>query len=99
MPGQDWQGIPGQDWQGMPGQDWQGMPGQDWLSGSCLYPGPTLLYHGWQDSSVVRSTGLVTVRTGARIQAMAGFHHAYELLSFILAPIAPTSLRLRRYVK
>jgi len=46
-----------------------------------------------RDSSFVKSAGLATVRTSTCTRCK------HELLTFILAPTAPTSLRLRRSVK
>ena len=61
---------------------------------------------GQQDRSVVKSSGLSTVITWLRILATAArpqrpghSRWEYELLTFILAPTPPTSLRLRRSVK
>jgi len=60
------------------------------------YPSPTA---GKQGSSVIKNAGLTTMRTWVQIQATAGPCCEYELLTFILAPTAPISLRLRRSLK
>ena len=51
---------------------------------------------GWLNG---KSSGLVTVRTSVQIQVMTGHPCECELLTFILAPITPTRLRLRKPIK